>query len=456
MIIFLPKPYRKRQSESTQEAEARRKRNAEAHAAKRQSESTQEAEARRKRNAEAHAAKRQSESTQEAEARRKRNAEAHAAKRQSESTQEAEARRRKDTQAKKRYIAYLCIYLIPLVIIFCFKSRKHDLETEQAKEKWRQQGSTAKQQQRIKEHSAIQSIEEISQVFTSAVKEGPDYICTCCHRLMYRKTVLEFKTTKYTKAPAEFANIYTSAKDKVWVCKTCDYALRRGRVPAQAKANKLDLEDIPVELSDLNPLEDRLLSLRIPFMKMVALPCGKQRAIHGPAVNVPTDLTPMCTLLPRLPSQAQMVPMKLKRKLCYKGHYMYQYVRPAKVLAALEWLTANNPLYKDVQINSDWLDDAARDDADLWKALSAQHCPPPLPNASRTDAGEEHTNQENSKLCIHLVQWVLESPIHPTGCIIVLVLVAYMYTLSRHAPTYGHKWCLLLVTSFHSTKCFLV
>ena len=73
-------------------------------------------------------------------------------------------------------------------------------------------------------------------------------------------------------------------------------------------------------------------------MKMVALPCGKQRAIHGPAVNVSTDLTPVCTLLPRLPYQMQMVPMKLKRKLCYKGHYniMFQYVRPAKVLAALQ------------------------------------------------------------------------------------------------------------------------
>ena len=75
-------------------------------------------------------------------------------------------------------------------------------------------------------------------------------------------------------------------------------------------------------------------------MKMVALPCGKQRAraIHGPAVNVPTDLTSVCTLLPRLPSQMQMVPMKLKRKLCYKGYYMFQYVRPAKVLAALQRL----------------------------------------------------------------------------------------------------------------------
>ena len=95
-------------------------------------------------------------------------------------------------------------------------------------------------------------------------------------------------------------------------------------MPAQVKGNNLKLEDIPSELSDLNSLEVRLISPRIPFMKMVALSCGKQRAIHGPAVNVPTDLQPICSLLPRLPSQAQMVPMKLKRKLFYKGHYMYR------------------------------------------------------------------------------------------------------------------------------------
>ena len=195
---------------------------------------------------------------------------------------------------------------------------------------------------------------------------------------MYRKTVQQFKEFNYAKAPSEFIMPKSaSAQDKQWICKTCHSALKRGVLPAQAKANSLNLDDIPVELSDLNPLEIRLISLRIPFMKMVALPCGKQRAIHGPAVNVPTDLTPVCTLLPRLPSQTQMVPMKLKRKLCYKGHYMYQYVRPAKVLAALQWLKLNNSLYKDIEINSDWVSDAAKDDTELWEALSAEHCPPP-------------------------------------------------------------------------------
>ena len=95
-----------------------------------------------------------------------------------------------------------------------------------------------------------------------------------------------------------------------------------------------------------------LISLHIPFMKMVVLPCGKQRAIHGAAVNVPADLHPVCDLLPQLPSQTQLVPMKLKRKLCHKGHYMYEYVRLDKVMADLEWLKANNPLYVSVDVNS--------------------------------------------------------------------------------------------------------
>ena len=141
-------------------------------------------------------------------------------------------------------------------------------------------------------------------------------MCVCCNRLMYRKTVQEFKVTNYGKVPEEF--VVPESQSKQWICKTCHRALKWDVLPAQAKANNLELDDVPVELSDLNTLEVHLISLRIPLMKMVALPCGKQRTIHGPAINVPTDLTPVCTLLPRLPSQTQMVPMKLKRKLCYK------------------------------------------------------------------------------------------------------------------------------------------
>ena len=222
---------------------------------------------------------------------------------------------------------------------------------------------------------------------------------------MYRKRVVEFKLTNYSKLSGNLIHtvfppdiIYTSAQQKIWICTTCHNTLKRGRIPAQAKTNNLTLEEVPEQLSDLNPMEVRLISLRIPFMKMVALPCGKQRGIHGPAVNVPTDLHPVCNLLPRLPSEAQMVPMKLKRKLCYKGHYMFQYIRPAKVLAALEWLKANNPLYQDVQINMEWEQHAHQDDPELWEAFTFQHSSQSSSQTGEPEISTPDTAQQNCKL----------------------------------------------------------
>ena len=67
-------------------------------------------------------------------------------------------------------------------------------------------------------------------------------------------------------------------------------------------------------------------------MKMVALPSDKQCSIHqhGPAVNVPSKVDTICNVLPRLPSQTELVPLKLKLKLSYRGHYMYDYVTSQK------------------------------------------------------------------------------------------------------------------------------
>ena len=187
---------------------------------------------------------------------------------------------------------------------------------------------------------------------------------------MYFKTVIAFQRSNYKTIDNLIERSPNIMKDnKWWICKTCHKTLKRGLLPAQSIANRLDIDDTPLELRDLNPLEIRLIALRIPFMKMVALPCGKQRCIHGPAVNVPADLHPVCSLLPRLPSESQIVPFKLKRKLCYKGHYMYEFVRPKKILEALQWLKSHNPLYNNIVINNNWLNDAAMDDADLLTAL---------------------------------------------------------------------------------------
>ena len=137
-----------------------------------------------------------------------------------------------------------------------------------------------------------------------------------------------------------------------YVCKPCDGSISRGVLPVQAKANGMDEPD---ELKCLNALEQRL---RVPFMKMVALPTGKQKCIHGPAVNVPSKVDTVCEILPRLPSECELVPLKLKRKLSYKGHYLYNYVSPERLSSALRWLKANNPLYANIKIIDDWVENA--------------------------------------------------------------------------------------------------
>ena len=81
-------------------------------------------------------------------------------------------------------------------------------------------------------------------------------------------------------------------------------------------------------------------------------------------MNVLSKLDSVCTVLPRLPSQSKLVPLKLKCKLAYKDHYMYDYVTQEKILNALRWLKLHNPLYANVVISEEWVLDAEIDDHD--------------------------------------------------------------------------------------------
>ena len=112
-----------------------------------------------------------------------------------------------------------------------------------------------------------------SNTFIQACKDGPDYVCNCCNRLMYRKTVTEFSGAKYLKAPTQIlaaismpSSSYHMTAGKSWICRTCNSSLKRGLMPIQSKLNNLQLHIIPDDLLELNPLETCLISLRIPFL----------------------------------------------------------------------------------------------------------------------------------------------------------------------------------------------
>ena len=74
---------------------------------------------------------------------------------------------------------------------------------------------TCHRQQQYKEHMASVraakkandvSVEEVIVSFHSDIKNGPDFICTCCHRLMYRKYVVPCNPAKYSKCSNDLLN----------------------------------------------------------------------------------------------------------------------------------------------------------------------------------------------------------------------------------------------------------
>lgn len=132
------------------------------------------------------------------------------------------------------------------------------------------------------------------------------------------------------------------AVDTRWICHTCDRRTKLGSMPPQAMANNLQLSKITPKLSQLNALERQLISLRIPFMKLLSLPRGGQKGVKGPIVNVLSNISNVTSSLPSTLNQSQLVKVKLKRKLAHKGHYKYQWINLTNVFRALKVLKARN------------------------------------------------------------------------------------------------------------------
>ena len=81
-------------------------------------------------------------------------------------------------------------------------------------------------------------------------------------------------------------------------------------------------------------------------------------------------------LLPRLPQEALMVPLKIKRRLGHEASYSSAYIRPEKVNIALRYLMLHNPMYKDCQSLEYWQSDWENTEPALWSALIQENDTP--------------------------------------------------------------------------------
>ena len=210
---------------------------------------------------------------------------------------------------------------------------------------------TRRKELKEKKCSFIHSLDYYIQPFNGAIREGPYYIWVVCNRLLYRKTVLEFKKDNFKCSSSLFTSV-TSFNGHMYICKTCDLTIKKkNKTPCQAVYNNLGVDDVPPELASLEKLEQILISQRIVFQKIVVMPKGQQRKIRGATCNVPVSCEETCLVLPRPPDSSGIIMLKLKRKLQFRGHFYFQAVRPEVVLHALQWLKRNNELYENVAIN---------------------------------------------------------------------------------------------------------
>ncbi|XP_049339759.1 uncharacterized protein LOC125804686 [Astyanax mexicanus] len=224
-----------------------------------------------------------------------------------------------------------------------------------------------------------QCFSQVLKDFNSIIREGPDFVCCVCHRLLFKHQVShckmdKYKTTKEMQAVAEqcitedylhkFDHVcdvpclwLTTSKCQLWICHNCDFKLSHSIMPPESVLNNLQLEPVPPELSCLNSLEQHLIALHIQFMKLLALPKGAQNGVHGPVTCVPSNVVDTTNLLPRANVEGSLLRVKLKRKLTYKGHYEYKYVNTEHVKRALQYLKQNNPYYADINYNENWLNE---------------------------------------------------------------------------------------------------
>ena len=174
--------------------------------------------------------------------------------------------------------------------------------------------------------------------FMKSLQDKPEYVCTCCHCLLYKNTVKVFHAEKYdltnsivkkclsyryqmrifnngdTTQTKQYVQHdwpqmmrYTTGRHNSYeymdeyICIRCSTSLQwsKPKMPDQACANNLNLDDIPQDLTELSTMERRLISYRLPFMTLIAIKrYGGHNKVNGPPVNIPAKLDQIVEMLP--------------------------------------------------------------------------------------------------------------------------------------------------------------
>ena len=236
--------------------------------------------------------------------------------------------------------------------------QKHNIRSAKGMNDLRRKDDYVEKERVLKKKRKLDhSLSDAVQKFNDSTYCSCSYVCSCCHQVWFKQSVKQISSINKLSPDAKSLlnkcmSSYMSVGNNEWICNTCLSNIKQGKIPKLSVMNGMKFPHKPPELN-LGNLEERLISLRIPFMQIRALNSGGQFSLKGSVVNVPTEIEPTIRALPRLENQSETIPVKLKRMKEFKHAVVTENVRPHAVMTALRTLLDTSALYKEANISVD-------------------------------------------------------------------------------------------------------
>ena len=184
-----------------------------------------------------------------------------------------------------------------------------------------------------------------------------------------------------------FSLHHSTATDHVYQCQPC----ARGTNAKNQPDNNMDPGDVPQELAELTLVEEMVISLIHPQIKVHRIKGSGQLRYSGNTISFPQDVSVLLHHSLIVLTDTLILVSKLTERDGVQRIRDFK-IRGPRVLAALRWLKQNNPLYRDVEINMQNVNELPND-GDVSSRLRHIVVPANEPHSESGSEGESETDE---------------------------------------------------------------
>ena len=166
---------------------------------------------------------------------------------------------------------------------------------------------------------------------------GMDICCCICMELKSKKSCVSASvlTSQEYQLYVVDTSLTRNSDGNLYICSTCRKAVKDEKEPVRCQKELYGFLDFPESFTNsltsiclpsngkttvqLNKLEDFILKLAIPFIRIGHLPRGRYFKVKGDLIMISADLKSSLDKI--LPCNQNLIPVSFKRNLKFKGNY---------------------------------------------------------------------------------------------------------------------------------------